>query len=183
MGRQKKYTARTLEKAVREYFKKIRRTVKVYDMEPTGEYTKKGLPIMKRVEALDDDGNPMTTVEYIKPPSLSGLCLYLGISRTTWAKYAQDEDMAGTVEAARLEAESYWAEQLSGRNAQGAKFALQNACGWRGAWSEADKVEVELGPESRKAAAVQAMTLEDKMRLIQEAGAAMAKDLADGAEN
>ena len=62
VGRQKKYTARTLEKAVREYFKKIRRTVKVYDMEPTGEYTKKGLPIMKRVEALDDDGNPMTTV-------------------------------------------------------------------------------------------------------------------------
>ena len=44
-------------------------------------------------------------------------------------------------------------------------------------------MDEDLGPESRGGGAVQAMTLEDKLRLIQEAGAAMAKDLADGAED
>lgn len=176
MGREKKYTARSLEKAVNAYFRAIRRTVPVWDYEETGEYTKKGMPIMKRVQALNDDKEPMTTVEYVRPPSLTALCLALGISRTTWAKYGRDESMAPIVEAARMENETYWAEQLSGRNAQGAKFALQNACGWRGTWS--DKMEVELGPETRKQQEVKAMTMEEKMAVIQAAGMAMAEDRA-----
>ena len=183
VGRKKKYTPNTLRKAVSAYFHSITREVPLYDLVPSGEYTNKGKMLMERVEAKDQDGNTIKVREYIRPPSLSALCLMLGISRTTWAEYGRDEDMEDIVENARMEVETYWVEQLSGRNAQGAKFALQNACGWRGAWSEADKVEVELGPESRKAAAVQAMTLEEKLQLIQEAGAAMAKDLADGAED
>ena len=177
MGREKKYTARTLEREVKAYFRKIRRTVSVYDYEETGEYNKKGMPIMKRVVALGDDGQPMTTVEYIKPPSLSALCLSLGISRTTWAKYARDESMAHIVEAARLETETYWAEQLSGKNAQGAKFALQNACGWRGTWSE--KLEVDLTDhETKGQKAAKSMTLEEKQQVLMQAGLAMAEDFA-----
>lgn len=177
MGREKKYTPRTLEREVNTYFRKIRRTVKVFDYVPTGEHTKRGTPIMKAIEAKDDDGNTMKTVEYVTPPSLSALCLHLGISRTTWAKYARDESMAYIVEAARLETETYWTGQLSGKNAQGAKFALQNACGWRGTWSE--KLEVDLtDPATKSQKVAKSMTLEEKQQLLMQAGLAMAEDFA-----
>ena len=82
---------------------------------------------------------------YKRAPSVAGLCLSLGISRSTWYSYADDADMAEVVDGARLVMEDYWTNQLAGKFANGAKFALGAGFGWngRGRWSERDQEEAE----------------------------------------
>lgn len=105
VGRPRKYkTAAALKKAVDEYFASI------------------------SVEAID---HGLTVTLYVKPPTMAGLCLHLGISRSTWSEYGQDEKLGPIVEQARLRAEDYWASRLYGKGAQGAKFALSACYGWR----------------------------------------------------
>ena len=58
-GRPKKYTKKGLEKAVEGYFASISR-----------------------------DEREAWEAEYKRPPTVSGLCLYLGIDRSTWRNYA-----------------------------------------------------------------------------------------------
>ncbi len=104
-GRPRKYkTAKALKKAVEEYFASI--------------------------SYLDTDHGVRVT-RYVKPPTMARLCLHLGVSRSTWSEYGQDEKLGPIVEQARLRAEDYWTERLTGKGAQGAKFALSACYGWR----------------------------------------------------
>ncbi len=81
-----------------------------------------------------------TAGKFKRAPSVAGLCLYLGISRSTWYAYADDAKLAPVVEWARLTVEDFWANQLAGKFANGAKFALGCGFGWneRGRWNEKD---------------------------------------------
>ncbi len=78
--------------------------------------------------------------KFVRAPSVAGLCLYLGISRSTWYAYADDAKLASVVEWARLTVEDFWVNQLAGKFANGAKFALGCGFGWneRGRWAEKD---------------------------------------------
>lgn len=80
--------------------------------------------------------------KYVRAPSVAGLCLALGISRSTWYGYGEDDAMKEVVEGARLVIEDYWTNQLAGKFANGAKFALGCGFGWngRGNWNE--RVEI-----------------------------------------
>lgn len=80
------------------------------------------------------------TGKFKRAPSVAGLCLYLGISRSTWYAYADDADLEPVVEGARLTVEDFWVNQLAGKFANGAKFALGCGFGWneRGRWNEKD---------------------------------------------
>lgn len=105
MPRPKKYdSAKALEEKVNEYFASI-----------SYVETVKGCRVTR----------------YVKPPTMARLCLHLGLSRETWSNYGQDDKMKHIVEQARLRAEDYWVDKLTGKGAQGAKFALSACYGWR----------------------------------------------------
>lgn len=86
------------------------------------------------------DAIPLKGGVFKRPPSLAGLCLYLGITRQTFWNYAHgtDGDMAFVAEGAKLVIEDFWSGQLAGKFANGAKFALGCGFGWNkeGQWSD-----------------------------------------------
>ncbi len=172
MGRAKKYNNRQLQQGVERYFRSICRMAPVYEELPTGAYTRAGRPETQPVAACNDAGEPMRAPVYTQTPSFAGLCLALGISKTTLEAYGRDESMRGTVEGVRLRIEAYWIEQLNGKNAAGARFALANNFGWCG-WRECQ--EVELGDATRECLAAN-MSLEEKLQLIRQAEQAVRED-------
>lgn len=154
-GRPRKYkTRKSLSDGIERYFKSISRTVEAKDM--TG------------ATILNDDGEPIRMVQYVVPPSISGMCLFLGIDRSTWQNYC-DGDMHPEFQTATTEARerivAYLEQQLLTREKglQGVIFNLQNNYGWRA------KQEVELGEKTRKTAQIRELSLTEKMELIAQA--------------
>lgn len=149
-GRPKKYTKKSLEAAVKGYFAGI---------------------------SKGGDGSPWAA-EYKRPPTVSGLCLYLGIDRSTWQNYADPKlhpELREITAYARMRMETYLEEQLLIRekNVQGLIFNLQNNYGWR------EKREVELGGETRRAVAdgtqARTMSIAEKVALLAEQREALAE--------
>lgn len=163
-GRPKKYTKKGLEAAVEGYFASISRSVQARDADKQPLY--------------NDAGEPIRVTEYVRPPTVGGLCLYLGIDRSTWQNYADGKlhpELAGVAARARARMECWLEEQLLTRekNVQGLIFNLQNNYGWR------EKREAELGGETRKAvsdgAEVRSMSIAEKVALLEEQREALAE--------
>ena len=136
-GRPKKYTAKTLRKAAARYFRSISRTVPARD--DTGGIIR------------NDDGEEIRVVQYIVPPSITELCIYLDIDRSTWQNYADEQgepERAAVCREVRARIEAYLERELLTRekSVQGIIFNLQNNYGWK------QKTEVGLDRETRKCA-------------------------------
>ena len=105
-----------LEEAVAGYFRSISRTV-------TAE--ERGAPI------LNDGGEPIRYREYVVPPTVWGLCEYLGISRATWESYCDPRRRPGFRSAAALARDLMqdWSQRalLSRKDVRGLIYILQNA--------------------------------------------------------
>ena len=155
IGRPRKYeNPKELGRAIERYFRSISRCVEARDLT--------GAPL------LNDDGEPVEVIDYIRPPSISALCLYLGIDRSTWQNYCDPKlhpEFAQATSRARARIEAYLEEQLLTREKglQGIIFNLQNNYAWR------QRQEVELGEDTRKAAQVSSMSLEEKLAVIAQA--------------
>lgn len=134
MARYKKYkTALAFAKKVDEYFNSISRTVIASEMVDTGKCDQKGRPIYEKQPIYNDNGDEIKIREYIVPPSISSLCLYLGISRQTWDNYSNTEEFLDTATHARARVEAYLESELNSRvkGIEGIKFNLQNNYGWK----------------------------------------------------
>lgn len=158
MPREKKYkTAKTFAAAVDGYFSSISRTVNVRLLDPEKE---------EWYDAVNDDGEPIKDVQYIVPPSLSAMCLKLGISRQTFSHYAADTagGYAAVCEYARLRVQAYLEEQLKSRTKglSGIIFDLQANFGWK------EKREVAIDEETRRDMK-QTLTMDEKLALIRAA--------------
>jgi len=159
-GRPKKYgSKKALSEAIERYFRSISRTVPAKD----------GLGRA----ILNDDGEEIKLTEYIVPPSISSMCLYLGIDRSTWQNYCdpqQHPEFSGITETTRARIEAYLEEQLLTREKglQGIIFNLQNNYGWR------QKQEVELGDKTRKSLPSEPLSIQEKLAVIAAAQAAAA---------
>lgn len=133
-----KYKPSELAAAVDLYFNSIRRERPATELRPTGEYTKNGMPKMKRCEILDENGAPVLVEEWIIPPTITKLCLKLGISKVTWSKYSKNKKYAPTCEYAKEVCRAFLEEGLLTKDrVDGYKFALQYAHDCH------EKVEVE----------------------------------------
>ncbi len=155
MGKQKTYTPQELERAVNKYFKSITRVVTVKEPVPTGEKDKYGHEIYKMVPVVNALGKEMTVTEYIVPPSVIDLSLFLGIHRSTWANYCNDPAYFDTTSWARGRMEAYLSrENLTrpGKDTKGVQFELENNYGYK------QKVEVSGGG------------VEEYLRKLEEAG-------------
>ena len=134
-GRPKKYTKKGLREAIERYFRSISRTIPARD--DTGGIIR------------NDDGEEIKVVQFVVPPSVTGMCLYLGIDRSTWQNYADaalHPELAGICQGARTRIEAYLEQELLTREkgVQGIIFNLQNYFGWK------QKQEGELGMDTRE---------------------------------
>lgn len=137
-GRKRKYgTAAALGRAVDAYFSAISYEIPAVVSTPTGEVGEDGKVKWKTIllkEKTSDTGvggKPIAVTKWLRPPSMAGLMLHLGISRETWSSYAGLDGYKDVVERARARMEDYWTTRLAGKGAQGAKFALSSCYGWR----------------------------------------------------
>lgn len=101
-----------------------------------------GHAIKKRVKVLNIHGEPIKVLVWQTTPSIAALCLFLGIEKTTFSRYAKmeasncvsQEDAQiyrATAAWARACMEAYLEEQLSGKGYRGAMFNLQENYGWK----------------------------------------------------
>ena len=177
-GRPKIYkSAAEFGKAVKAYFDAITLVRAAKEWVDTGKRAINGRIIYEERVICGEDGNPIYRTVYLRPPTVTGLCLALGISRDTWENYfdaAKYPDYVEIAKAAKLRMEAYLEEQLITRekSLQGIIFNLQNNYGWR------ERKELEFGAETRKAVKTEAMTMEEKMELIRQA----AKEMEDAGE-
>ena len=161
MARPMKFeTPEELERAVEAYFKAISYREPAVVATPTGEVDGKGR-VQWKTKLLTEPpeepggiGKPVTVTKWLRPPGVAGLCLHLGISRDTWARYAKKPAFREIAERARFRIEDYWVSRLDSKSDRGAKFALSNNFGWSGEWRE--RRESGDGGDARKDMSVEA---------------------------
>ena len=165
VGRPKKYkTAAELERAVRAYFRSISTRVTVKEEYDTGEKDELGHAIKALREVKNGVGETVERTLYLIPPTVSGLCLALGIHRSTWYALRDDPKCAPVFEWARLRILAYLEDQLlsrKGSDIQGVKFLLQSGYGM------SEHKTLELGPAAAKAVASAGMGIEKKLELME----------------
>lgn len=156
MGRPRKYTKAGLEKKINKYFKRITREITVKEPVDTGEVDRYGHPICKMEPVVNSLGKELREISYIVPPTIGDLCLFLGISSSTWAEYCDQEKHPEFSEAttqARGRIRAYLQRELltrSGRDVKGIIFDLQNNHGYR------EKVELDSQEQKLKIEKLQA---------------------------
>ena len=134
---ERKYTARSLKKAVERYFASITRIVPLTEPKDSGARDKMGHVIYEQVPVINSLGQQVEITEYIVPPSVGGLCEALGIHRATWANYCdrdKNPEMFDTTTQAQGRMRAWNEQQLltrSGKDIKGIIFNLENNYGYR----------------------------------------------------
>ena len=132
MGRSKKYNAKSLQAAIDDYFAAISYTTTAKEMVDSGKRDEKGHVILHPIEIKNDRGEPIAVREFVRPPTVTGLCRSLGISRETWREYSDDEKLGPIAEAGKAVIEEYLETMLyREKNVTGIIFNLQNNYGWK----------------------------------------------------
>lgn len=176
IGRRRKYeTARAFARAVDGYFASISYFAPIETEVPRMRQDPKtgydvpvrdadGHVVYEKVPVLTEDGKEAKVRQWIEAPSITGLCLYLGFSgsRETWRQYAAREEYAEVCEMAKSRVEEYLTQQLGGKGANGAKFALEHNFNWK------ERVEHSLDEKTAKAVSTAKMTIEEKQAYLQE---------------
>ena len=147
MGRPKKYTKKTLAEAVERYFASITRIVTMTELIETGERDDKGHKIFERRPITNSLGEEAKVEEYIVPPTVGGLCQFLGIHRSTWWNYCDNEkhpEFFDTTSYARGRIHAYLEQESltrQGKDLKGILFNLENNFGYR----ESQSIELTGG--------------------------------------
>ena len=175
-------TARALKKRIEEYFdsitseKPLLRTVPILE-----EKDGKLLPMideyghvqMAYEPVIANNGKPATETDWIRPPSIIDLCLYLGVDRTTFYRWCnpdgepegEEEEFCNIATRARGRIEAYLTARTEDKNAaRGAIANLEANFGWK------RKREVGLDEQTQRAVAMASMTTQDKLAALREMG-------------
>ena len=127
MAKKKKYASpKSFEEAIEFYFNSICTeetvTSKRWEKTDDGRWVEQEAPVE------DKNGRPLTRVVYVTPPTVGGLCLYLGISRSAFSDYGRRRGYAEAVENARARILAYLEEKISDpdvRNVKGVTQAME----------------------------------------------------------
>ena len=140
-GRPLKFTNDELKEKVEAYFKDcdphlIQQKIYVYPKKKVVD-SKTG----KEKEIDDYEQEPheklIWNVTAQKPYTVTGLSVFLNISRQTLLDYAEREEFLDTIRYAKDKIEHFWESRLLDTNATGVIFCLKNNYGWK------DKQEVD----------------------------------------
>lgn len=107
-----------------------------------------------------ENGKPAEVRAWVEAPSVTGCCLFLGISRQAWSEYAKQNGYQDAVQWIRMLVEQYNIQQLSGKGAAGAKFTLEHNFGWK------ERHEVSLDEKTTKAVTAAGLSPEEKREMI-----------------
>ena len=181
MARPKKYTKKSLREAVERYFDSISRDVALTEKRPTDRRDSSGHVIYEVVPVTNKLGQQATVEEFVVPPTVGGLCEFLGIHRSTWAEWCDGDkypEFSDTTMRARGRMRAWCESQLLIRkDVKGIIFNLQNNYDYR------ERREIELGPGAAKAAAAGSMTAAERLAILKEiAGEFDGKDADDGTD-
>ena len=88
MARPRKYTKKALREAVQGYFDSISREITITEKVDNGKRDNYGHVIWDTVPVQNKLGNVAKATEYLVPPTLTGLCLHLGINSSTWSRWS-----------------------------------------------------------------------------------------------
>jgi len=176
MARPKKYSKKELAEAVERYFDSITRIVTVQERRETGELDDKGHKVYEMVPVENKLGEPAEVEEFIVPPTVGGLCSFLGIHRSTWAEYCDKDthpEFSDTTTRAGGRIRAYLEQQLLTRkDVKGIIFDLQNNHGY------SEKRQLELGKNASKAISAAGMSIGEKKALLEQ----IAADFAPGGD-
>lgn len=128
-GRPRTYeTPEELEEAVEAYFFSISRTVDAVELVDSGRRDDHGHVIYEPVKIWNDGGEVIRKTEYILPPSVTDLCLHLGITRQTWVNYGRRAEFRDITDRTKARVKSYLVRESLTRTKglQGVLFNLQN---------------------------------------------------------
>ncbi len=129
MPSEKKYkTVAAFERAVDKYFSSISRRVSVTEPVATGRYDKYGHEIYNEEPVMSDKGDILTRLEYYQAPTVTSLCLALGICLTTFENYAKREGYREVVLRARAMIRAYLENEIIMRkkgSVKGLEFSLE----------------------------------------------------------
>lgn len=183
-----KYDPETFESEVEKYFKKITHSVPQYfyetaEREEDGEVitvlNRKGEPAMYKKPLLDEAGEQIILTEYIKPPSITAIQNFLGISAQTWSKYEKKKTYVEAITYARARVREYLESEIVTRKTQtnGLQFAINNF---------KNKSEMELGEKTlstleKSSKGLAEMSLAEKLELIE--SIKREKDIKEGEED
>ncbi len=174
MARPRKYTAKALADAVDRYFDSITRTVTATERRETGQRDNKGHMIYETVPILNKLGQEAQVEEFIIPPTVGGLCGFLGIHRSTWADFCDPEahpEFSDTTTRARGRMRGYLEQQLLTRkDVKGIIFDLQNNYGY------SEKHQLEFGKNAGRAISAAGMPMDQKKALLEEIAKEFAMD-------
>lgn len=143
-GAPRKYkNAKQLEMAVEKYWKSISYEQPAIISTPTGEVDENGCVKYRTLMLTEDEdgrirldglGKPKTVTKYLQPPSVLGLCLHIGIVKSTWEEYAKTEDLGPVCARFKMRSEQYKLSRLddpSVKTVQGIMFDLENNYGYK----------------------------------------------------
>lgn len=137
MGSPPKYTEKTLERAVKKYFRSITRQKQITEAVPTGQRDKYGHMIFEQKPVLNDLGKAVWVTEYIVPPEMAALYDFLKIDRSTWNNYADHDlhpEMTQITEFVYERMKAWNERELltrPGKDLKGIVFNLENNYGYR----------------------------------------------------
>lgn len=145
----KKYTPKAFAEAVEKYFRSITYLRSATDAEGDTIY--------------NTDGEPIRYTDFAIAPSITDLCVRLGICKDTFDAYMRDDRYAEVCRRAKLLIEAWLERQLDTRekSVDGIKFNLTYNFGWSG-----ERREVELGEATREAVSASAIPMQEKLALI-----------------
>ena len=133
-GRPRKYEKlEEFEIEVEKYFDSIKITSPLTENIIDGyEDAEKKKPIFIKVPVVNDAGEQVYTKKYVEIPTITGLCVFLGITRETLMNYEKREDFFGTIKIAKLIIENYAENELfKDKGHVGVIFNLKNNFGWK----------------------------------------------------
>lgn len=127
MGAPKIYdTAHKLELAVDRYFKSISRMVQLTERVETGKLDDHGHKVYKDEPVVNQLGKQVEILEYVVPPTIGDLCDFLGIHRSTWDNYANQDEYKAVTAAAKAKIRTYLdRELLTRKDVKGVTFDLE----------------------------------------------------------
>lgn len=166
-GRPKKYNEKTLASAVKRYFNSITREIVLEELYDTGKKDKDGHAVYEKRQIINRAGKPAKKIEYLEPPTVGGLCEFLGIHRDTWNEYcdaSRHPEFSDTTTRAQGRMRT-WNERelLVRKDVRGIVFNLQNNYGYK------EKQEMELGEQACRSIQASNMSLEEKLETIAKA--------------
>jgi hypothetical protein len=149
-------TPEELQAKIDDYFTSISYLTQAMRKRIGGYSNGKGKAMYFMQEAYDEQNRPVMELQWSRPPTLSGLCLHVGITRQEFQAYQAKPEYERVCLMARLRIEAYLEEELCAREKVGGLIKdLEKRHGW-------------LTPDDDSKPKEQTMSMQERIAFLRE---------------